>query len=231
MVEIVGLVPARGGSKGIPRKNLLEIAGRPLLAYTAEAALAARCLHRTLLSTDSVEIANTGRALGLSVPFLRPAALAEDETPMLAVMVHALDWLTSHSIDADVLVLLQPTSPLRPAVQIEECVERLLTAGAETAVSVVRVPHQFNPTSIMTMHDGILRSFLDGPLLLRRQDKPRVYARNGPAVLAVRAATLRAGRLYGDKTVGYEMTIADSLDIDSVDDIWFVEQALRQWRK
>lgn len=228
MAEIVGLIPARGGSKGIPRKNLANLAGKPLLAYTAEAALSACRLHRCLLSTDNEEIAEAGRSLGLAVPFLRPAELSRDEAPMLPVMQHALDWLVNEGARIDAIVLLQPTSPLRTSRHIDECVTRLIEDEADTAVSIMAVPHHFNPASVMVEKEGVLQSFLDGPQLLRRQDKPRVYARNGPAILAVRSETLRAGQLYGAKTIGYEMAAVDSLDIDAPDDLWLAEQMLKR---
>src|SRR5258707_10081177 len=181
---IVGLIPARGGSKSIPRKNLALVAGRPLLAYTAQAALGAAGLDRVILSTDDGEIAAAGRSLGLDVPFLRPAALAGDEAGMVPVMRHMLDWLAEEGIAEATLVLLQPTSPLRQARHIDEAVALLLDSGAETVVSVVEVPHNFTPASVMTRHaDGRLTPFLPGPPILRRQDKPRVLARNGPAIL------------------------------------------------
>jgi CMP-N,N'-diacetyllegionaminic acid synthase len=226
---VVGLIPARGGSKSIPRKNLAMLAGRPLLAHTAAAALGARRLDRTILSTDDAEIAELGRALGLEVPFLRPAQLAADTTEMVPVMRHALDRLEEHGAAATALVLLQPTSPLRTARHIDEAVELLLDSGADTVVSVVEVPHQYGPASVMTRHaDGHLTPFLPGPPILRRQDKPRVFARNGPAILAVRSAVLRRGALYGEPTLGYTMSAADSLDIDDPDDLWLAEQYIRR---
>jgi CMP-N,N'-diacetyllegionaminic acid synthase len=226
---IVGLIPARGGSKSIPRKNLAVVAGRPLLAYTARAALGAARLDRVMLSTDDAEIAEAGRALGLEIPFLRPAALAGDETGMVPVMRHALDWLQEHGGAASALVLLQPTSPLRTAGHIDEAVALLLDSGAETVVSVVEVPHNFGPASVMTRHeDGRLTPFLPGPPILRRQDKPRVFARNGPAILAVRSAVLRRDTLYGEPTLGYPMNAADSLDIDDPEDLWLAEQYIRR---
>jgi len=226
---VIGLIPARGGSKSIPRKNLAMLAGRPLLAYTAAAALGAHRLHRTILSTDDAEIATLGRTLGLEVPFLRPTALASDLAEMVPVMRHALDWLSEQrGIAAAALVLLQPTSPLRQARHIDEAVELLPNSSAETVVSVVEVPHQYSPLSVMTMHaDGRLTPFLPGPPILRRQDKPRVFARNGPAILAVRSTALRRGTLYGETTIGYRMSAADSLDIDEPNDLWLVEQYVR----
>ena len=227
--SIVGLIPARGGSKSIPRKNLAFVAGRPLLTYTAQAALGAARLDRVILTTDDAEIAEAGRALGIEVPFLRPAVLAGDETGMLPVMRHALDWLAAQGTETAALVLLQPTSPLRISRHIDEAVALLLTSNAETVVSVVEVPHNFGPASVMTSsEDGRLAPFLPGPPILRRQDKPRVFARNGPAILAIRSAALRRGTLYGEPTLGYRMSAADSLDIDEPDDLWLAEQYIRR---
>ena len=225
---VVGLIPARGGSKSIHRKNLVPLAGRPLLAYTADAALGAQRLDRVLLSTDDPEIAAAGRVLGLEVPFVRPAELSSDAAEMLPVMRHALDWLTENGPEPIALILLQPTSPLRKASHIDEAIALLLDSEASTVVSVVAVPHQYGPASVMTMNaDGRLTPFLPGPPILRRQDKPRVFARNGPAILAVRSSTLRCGKLYGDPTLGYRMTIADSFDIDEPEDLWLAEQYLK----
>jgi CMP-N,N'-diacetyllegionaminic acid synthase len=227
--EIIGLIPARGGSKGIPGKNLAPLAGRPLLAHTADAARAARCLSRTILSTDDPAIAAAGRGLGLEVPFLRPPALAGDDTPMLPVLVHALDWCRDRAAEPEIVVLLQPTSPLRRAADIDAAVGLMTRAGAETVVSVMAVPHRFTPASLMAMDtDGSLRSLDDGPMVLRRQDKALLYARNGPAILAVRATALRRGTLYGEPTLGYEMDAESSLDIDDPEDLWLAEQYLRR---
>jgi CMP-N-acetylneuraminic acid synthetase len=143
-------------------------------------------------------------------------------------MQHALDWLTENGPEPIALVLLQPTSPLRKASHIDEAITLLLDSEASTVVSVVEVPHQYGPASVMTMNaDGRLTPFLPGPPILRRQDKPRVFARNGPAILAVRSSTLRHDILYGDPTLGYRMTTADSLDIDEPDDLWLAEQYLK----
>jgi CMP-N-acetylneuraminic acid synthetase len=223
---IIGLIPARGGSKSIPRKNLAMLASKPLLAYTTAAALAARRLDRTLLSTDDDEIAAAGRDLGIEVPFLRPPELSGDTADMLPVMRHALDFLDAQGVVAAALVLLQPTSPLRRAEHIDAVIELFVVQGADTVVSVTEVPHQFNPVSVMTLDGATLRPFLPGPAILRRQDKPHVVARNGPAILIVGRETLRRGTLYGEKTLGYVMSAEDSLDIDEPDDLWLAEQYL-----
>jgi len=218
-MRVLGVIPARGGSKGIPDKHLRQVAGRSLLAYTADAARASRRLSRVIVSTDAPAIADAARGLGLDVPFLRPAALAADDTPMLPVMQHALAHVAAEGSPADVLVLLQPTSPLRTASHIDAAVELLDRSGADSVVSVVEVPHQFNPASVMREQDGRLTPFLEGALPTRRQDKPRVLARNGPAVLAVRASVVAAGTLYGNDCRPLLMTSAESLDIDTPDDL------------
>ena len=218
----LGVVPARGGSKGIPHKNLAVLAGRPLLAYTADAARASRRLARVVLSTDSSEIAAAGAALGLDVPFIRPAAFSADDTPMLPVLQHALEMMTAAGVDADAVVLLQPTSPLRRAAHIDAAIDLLESSGADSVVSVVEVPHQFHPLSVMAIEGDRLRPIADRPTVTRRQDKPRVYARNGPAVLAVRSAVLRAGSLYGGHTCPLVMSSRESVDID---DAWDLELA------
>lgn len=215
--NILGLIPARGGSKGIPGKNLVPLAGRPLLAHTVEAGLKSRRLTRLLLSTDHEPIAQAGRALGAEAPFLRPAQLAADDTPALPVIQHAVRFLEDQGWRPEVIVYLQPTSPLRRAEHIDAAVDLLLKEGADSVVSVVKVPHQFNPASVLLLEEGRLRPFMpELAHLLRRQDKPEVYARNGPAVLAcTRAVVMDEGRLYGQRTLPLVMAPEDSHDIDT----------------
>ena len=207
----------------MPGKNLRPLGGRPLLAYTAEAALRSQRLARTILSTDDPAIAAAGRALGLDVPFTRPAALAADDTPMLPVLLHAVDEVSRTGFTADAVVLLQPTSPLRTAAHVDAALDLLESTGADSVVTVVEVPHQFSPVSLMALDGDRLRPFLPGPVVTRRQDKPRVFARNGPAVLAVRVATLRAGSLYGDDCRPLLMDAEASVDIDGPADFDYAE--------
>ena len=232
MGETVAVVPARGGSKGIPRKSIAQVAGRPLLAWTAEAALATPGLDRVLLSTDDDEIAGVGESLGLAVPFRRPAELASDDAPMTAVTAHALAWCMAQGIDVDVVVLLQPTSPLRRAEHITGALDLLASSDAESVVSVVEVPHQYNPVSVLRRDGAGLLERWDatGPLVTRRQDKPSVYARNGPAIVANRAAVVARGDAYGDPLAGYLMSANDSFDIDEPDDLFLVDLLLRHRR-
>ena len=225
-MRTLAVIPARGGSKGIRDKNLALLCGRPLLAYTADAVKGSTRITRAIVSTDDERIAECARSLGLEVPFMRPASLAGDDTPMLPVLQQAIDAMDAQGFAADAIVLLQPTSPLRRAEHIDAALDALERSGADSVVSVVEVPHQFNPVSVMRMDDGWLKPFLDRPTVTRRQDKPRVFARNGPAVLAVRAASLKAGSLYGEKTWPLAMSAEDSLDIDTPWDLRLVESVL-----
>lgn len=228
-MDIIGVIPARGGSKSIPKKSIAPCAGRPLLAYTCEAALASRHLKRVILSTDDAEIQRLGLALGVEAPFLRPRELAADDTPMVPVLRHVVDWLERAGENVQALVLLQPTSPLRQSRHIDEAVELFIDSGADSVVSVTEVPHQYNPVSVLRMQDGRVAPYLpSAEPLLRRQDKPRLYARNGPAVLAIRRETLARNELYGSDTRGYLMTRAESIDIDDAFDLLLAEAALNR---
>jgi CMP-N,N'-diacetyllegionaminic acid synthase len=213
-VEVLGLIPARGGSKGIPRKNLAPVAGKPLLAWTVDAARSATELTRIVVSTDDDEIAAAAAAEVLE----RPAELAADDIPMAAVVRHA-----AGALSPDVIVVLQPTSPLRRSEHIDEAVRHLRETGADTVVSVVELPHAYRPESLMDVVDGRVVSHAT---VGTRQDKALVYARNGPAVLALRADRL-SDDLYGGDCRAYVMAERDSLDVDTPFDLELADLMLR----
>lgn len=226
---VLGLVPARGGSKGVPGKNVRPLAGRTLLEYTATAARDSGALDRIVLSTDSPQVADAGRRAGLEVPFLRPAALAGDDTPMLPVVQHAIVALTDSGWVPDLIVLLQPTSPLRRAAHIRDAVTMLRTTGADSVVSVVEIPRHLSPDYVMRIDHGMLRPFLpDGARVTRRQDARAAYAREG-TVYAFRRATLeRFGSIYGEDCRPLVLDTADSLSIDSPADWAAAERILAE---
>lgn len=231
-MKTLAVIPARGGSKGIPDKCIAPCAGHPLLYYTCRAALKSKSLDRVILSTDSERIAAVGRQCGVDVPFLRPADLAQDESPMIGVLKHALAWAEQSGEKPGAVVLLQPTSPLRTARHIDEAVKLFFDNKADSVVSVVEVPHQFTPVSLMDMRRGRLVPYLkDQPLVVRRQDKPKLYARNGPAVLVLSSFNIRKGILYGNNTVGYVMSARESLDVDGPEDLALAGLVLSQRRK
>lgn len=225
-MKILGLIPARGGSRGIPGKNLTPLGGRPLIAWTIAAACAAK-LDRVVVSTDDAEIAETSRMHGADAPFLRPAELAGDETPALPVIAHALDELEQQdSWCADAVAYLQPTSPFRTESDIDAAIALLKDGDTDTVVSVIPVPHNMLPSSLMQERpDGSL-DFLapPGERRFRRQDKnERLLARNGPAILLLRAAVVQSGRLYGDRIRPLVMDRLRSLDIDAPADLELAE--------
>ncbi len=226
-MNVLGLVPARGGSKGVPGKNTRLLAGRPLLAYTARAAIDSGVLDRVILSTDAEPIAECGRQVGLDVPFMRPAALAEDDTPMLPVIEHALGELQREGWQCDVVVLLQPTSPLRTPLHIRSAVELLRTSGADSVVTVVAVPQHLSPDYVMRIEDGRLWPFLpDGLRVTRRQDARVAYARDGTVYAFRTEAMWRCGNIYGEDCRPLLISAEESLSIDTAADWAAAEQAL-----
>lgn len=230
-MNVLGLITARGGSKGIPRKNVAACGGKPLIGWTCEAAGAARCLTRTILSTDDPEIAACAESFGVPSPFLRPPALASDTARSIDVAMHAVRWLRENEAFAtDVLVLLQPTSPLRRGHHIDEAYARL-SEDVDSVVSVVEVPHRFKPWSVLRDEGGILRDFVEGTLPFdryRRQGQPTLYARNGPAVVVSRAVVLAQGVFYGPRTAAYVMSPEDSVDIDELEDLAYADWVIRR---
>ena len=223
---VLGLIPARGNSKGIPRKNIAPLAGRPLISWTIEACRAAKLVDRVVLSSDDQEILAVGRQWGAECPFVRPAELARDDTPALPVIRHAVEKLTE--IDGyvpDAVALLQPTSPLRTARHIDEALALLQRSDADSVVSVVRVPHQFNPYSVMVRDGPYVKPYLawDEKRNLR-QSKPQFWARNGAAIYAFRYQCLmQKGSIFGERILAYEMERADSVDIDEPLDLEIAE--------
>lgn len=228
MNNILGLIPARGGSKGIPGKNIYPLAGKPLLAYTCEAACHSKQLGRVILSTDSQEIADVGAQYGVEVPFLRPERYAQDDTPSIDVVLHTLEWLQKNEKwTPEAVVLLQPTSPLRKSEHINQALELFHAHEAETVVSVVKVPHRFSPYTIQKLQDGLLYDFWEKEVSFnryRRQDIPELYARNGPAVLITRTKVLQQSKIfYGNKVIPYIMEEKNSIDIDDIFDLQLAE--------
>jgi len=215
-MNVLGLITARGGSKGIPGKNVAPCGGRPLIAWTCDAATGARCITRSIVSTDDPEIARVAEAYGVEAPFLRPAELASDSARSIDVARHAVDALRDAGWGTDVVVLLQPTSPLRCARHVDEAFARL-GEGDDAVVSVVPVPHRYAPWSVMQLEGGRVHDYMTGELGFardRRQGQPHLFARNGPAIVVTRASVIAAGSFYGERCVPYEMTAEDSIDID-----------------
>jgi CMP-N-acetylneuraminic acid synthetase len=226
-MNILGVIPARGGSKGIPRKNIALLGGRPLIVWTIDAALRAEGLGRVVVSTDDDEIANVATAAGAEVPFRRPLELSADSSEALPVIRHTVEQIDEQGWRTDAVVYLQPTSPLRGAEPITRSIQLLRSGECDTVVSVIRVPHNMTPESLMRDAGGLLE-FTAPPEArrFRRQDKSLLYARNGPAVLALTRATLERGELYGPRIKAIEMGAIESHDIDEPLDLAVAERLL-----
>ncbi len=219
-MRVVGIITARGGSKGVPGKNIRPLAGKPLLGWTAEAALAAKRLSRVILSTDDEAIARAGRTAGVEVPFMRPADLARDTTPTLPVLEHAVAWLENAGDRYDAICLLQPTNPLRTPATIDACIELLERTGADSVVTVLPVPAEHNPHWVYFADaEGQLRPALAGsPPLTRRQDLPAAYFREGSVYVTRRDVLVEQHTLYGARMIGHELDPARCVNIDTPQD-------------
>ena len=213
--DCLAIIPARGGSKGIPGKNIVPLLGRPLVAYTIEAARKSRWIGRVLVSTNDPEIAAASKRFGAEVPFLRPAELARDETPTLPVLQHVLAQLKSaEKYEPEIIVLLQPTSPLRRVEDIDRAVALLHQTGADSVVSLCAAEH--SPYWMNRLEGDRVLPFLDNvPEYERRQDLPPVYRLNGAVYATRRRILMEQDRLLGEDTRGIVMDAESSVDIDT----------------
>lgn len=230
MEKALALIPARSGSKGIPGKNIKNLCGKPLIQYSIEAAAASKVFSDIVVSTDSAEIGDLSKRLGASVPFLRPARIAGDETPMVEVIEHTLQELNRAGNEPALIALLQPTAPLRSVDTIIRAIEALRTSPElDSVVSVTEVPAHFSPFYVMKMDkQGFLVNFLEeGKRLARRQDAPRAYSRTG-GIYAFRVSSFRSsGNIYGERCLPIIVAAREAVNIDTMDDWEEAERLLR----
>jgi len=219
-LKTLALIPARGGSKGIPRKNIRLLAGKPLIAWSIQAALACPEIERVVVSTDDAEIAEISRRWGAEVPFMRPAELAQDDSPSMDTVLHALRQLPQF----DAVVLLQPTSPLRTKADIQGCLAMAATEQARCIVSISEPAS--SPYWMFTLEqNGSLSKLISAPEVTRRQDLSPAYAING-ALYYAQTGWLRANKNFlTAETLGYVMPPEKSLDIDTPLD-WKIAELL-----
>ncbi len=220
--SVLALIPARGGSKGVPRKNIREVSGKPLIAWTIEAARKSAYIDRLILSSEDAEIMAVAQSFGCDVPFVRPSELARDDTPGIAPVLHALDALPGY----DFVVLLQPTSPLREIADIDGCIARCAESGAPACVSVSAPTH--HPYWTYRIDDEGHLSPLFDKAPDRRQDLPEIYAVNG-AVYVARTSDLRQTRNFVmSGAQAFVMPDIRSLDIDTPADLILAECLLKR---
>jgi len=225
-MKILGIIPARGGSKGIPGKNIRMLNGKPLIHYAAWAAFESGLVDRLILTTDSVEIAGVGKTLGIEVPFIRPAELAQDDTPMFPVIDHVVQFVEREGWMPDVIILLQPTAPLRQPKHIQDAVNILIATKCDSVASVVEVPQHYAPDFVLKLEDGKLKPFLESGLKTRRQDVRPAYSRDGSIYAFWRNVFIQKRSIYGDDCRPLLISHDESCNLDTMEDWREVERKI-----
>jgi len=222
--RLLAIVPARGGSKRIPRKNIIELAGKPLISWTIEAALNSNYIDRVIVSTDDNEIAQISKKYGAEVPFIRPKELASDTATSVDVVLHVLDELCKESDIFDFIVLLQPTSPLRTTQHIDDAIEQLIMKHSLSIISVYEAAH--NPIWCNRLgEDGSMSGFIKPEYANKRsQDLPKYYCLNGAIYICDTSVLYTNHDFFSEtKCDAFIMDRKDSIDIDDVLDFELVK--------
>ena len=225
--DIIAIIPARGGSKSVPRKNIRLLCGKPLIVYTIEAALSSKYIRRVIVSTEDLEIAEIAKECGAEVT-VRPSKLAQDDTPSLPVFKHVIKHLEEvDGFSPDIIVVLQPTSPLRTVGDIDGAIQKFSETGCDSVVSVCEVDHP--PHWMYTLEGDRLKPLIeDGEKITRRQDAPEVYRINGTVYVTYRDVIMKQNRVLGDDTRAYIMPQDRSIDIDTELDFKLAELLMKE---
>jgi CMP-N-acetylneuraminic acid synthetase len=232
--RILAVVPARGGSKSVPKKNIAPLANKPLIAYTLESARQSKRLTQTIVSTDCADIAEVVRSLGGDVPFMRPENLSGDMALSLPVIQHAVMHMeTANKKKFDFVVMLQPTSPFRTAGDIDECINLLIESGADSAISVVNVGANHPLRMKRVVATNHLVNYVDQGMedMRPRQSLPPVYIRNGAIYAARRETLMEHNSFVGDDCRAYIMPKDRSINIDTEDDLIIAEHYIQKYRR
>lgn len=227
-MKILALIPARGGSKGVPKKNIKLLAGKPLINYTIEVGLTCAEIAKLVVSTDSQEIADVSKAAGAEVPFLRPAELATDSSPSIDTVIHAVEFYAKTGYYFDAVCLLQPTSPFRTQKDIKQAIATFVEKEADSLISVRKVPHQFNPHWIFepNIDDGFLKIATgESEIITRRQALPPAYYRDGSIYLVKTDVLLKKRSLYGERIAFFLSENSIFVNIDTMED-WNQAEAM-----
>lgn len=231
-MKILAVIPARGGSKGIPKKNIKLLGNKPLLQFTAEKALASKLLTQVILSTDSEEIAQVGKAIGLDVPFIRPQNLALDTTPTIEVLQHALVFYEDQGVFFDAICILQPTTPFREEGVIDKAIEKFKATNVETLISVLEVPHQFNPhwTFEVDNQENLKIATGETQIISRRQELPKSYYRDG-SIYLIKTNLIKEGVLFKN-AIGYlESNAKNNVNLDTMEDWLLAEEIVKNFKQ
>ena len=226
-MRVLGLIPARGGSKGVPGKNIKQMGGNPLIAYTIESAQKSNLLTDIVLSTDDEGIAQVGKEYGVQVPYIRPESLASDTAKSIDVVQHALQFYKDLGQSYDAVCLLQPTTPFRESGSIDSAINTYIEQTLDSLISVLPVPHEYNPHWVFVDKEGTLSiSTGDEEIISRRQDLPTAYHRDGSIYLTSTEVILQ-GSFYGKK-MGYVVSNGSThINIDTQEDWQKAEEFLK----
>jgi CMP-N,N'-diacetyllegionaminic acid synthase len=229
-MKILGLITARGGSKGVPFKNIKLLNHKPLLAYTYHAAFESKLLTDVILSTEDEQIIDVANTLGLEVPFIRPMELASDHAASIDVVVHALNILESKGRNYDAVCLLQPTSPFRQTGFIDEAIKKFINNDSDCLLSVLKVPHEYNPHWTFLANDSGTLNIATGAneIIKRRQDLPNAYFRDG-SIYITKTAILREKHSFYGESIGFMESDPNYFcNIDTMEDWEIAEQKALQ---
>ncbi len=228
-MKILGLIPARGGSKGIPRKNIKLLQGKPLLQYTFEAAKKSNLLDKVILSSEDEEIIQLANKIGLEVPFKRPKELSEDTSGSLEVIQETLQFYKEKGENFDAVCLLQPTTPFRSENLIDTCIKKFKTENCDSLISVREVPKEYNPHWIFEEKNGQLKLATgEEQIIPRRQDLPNAYFRDGAIYITKSNILLEKNSLFGKKIGFHDTTGSPYVNIDTPADWDEAEKMLKQ---
>ncbi len=226
--KILAIIPARGGSKGLPGKNIKEMLGKPLIAWTIEQGLNSKYIDKLIVSTDDQNIAEISKKYGAVVPFIRPFGLAKDDTKTIDVIFHALDFFERENSIFDILILLEPTSPLRESKDIDNALEKLFyTSKAESIVGVSKVEGA-HPDFLVKLESGFLRPYKNKDFnVMRRQDIEDLFFYEGSLYISYITSLKKRKNFYHEKTLGYIMPKWKSYEVDDLSDFIIIEALLR----
>lgn len=219
-MKILCIIPARGGSKGVPAKNIKLLNGKPLLGYTSEIALQSKHFTEVIVSTEDEQIIEVAKSLGIKVPFIRPMALAQGNTPTIDVIIHALQWYENQNIFFDAVCLLQVTSPFRTVEFLDEAIGKFIEKNSDSLVSVQRVPHEYNPHWTFEVNEeGNLKIATgESEIISRRQELSTAYHRDGSIYITKTKVLLKEHSLYGKSTAFIESEPDFYVNIDTLQD-------------
>ena len=219
-MKILVIIPARGGSKGVPKKNIKLLDGKPLIQYTTDIALKSKLISKIVVSSDDDEIIEIAKELGVDVPFKRPNSLAEDESPTLPVIKHAIDFFEEQGIFFDAVCLLQVTSPFRTLTFLNEAIQKFCDEQNDSLISVREVPHEYNPHWVFEPNTNgqLVIATGEKEIITRRQNLPKSYHRDGSIYITKTSVIKEQNSLYGN-SIGYVISSEENyVNIDTMED-------------